>query len=234
MSITGEWTFLEVYEELVAYLKGKGNQANVYVVNKYHQVKAYVVNKSRTVVNKVKEVSDYVVQKTKDAVNAGGVVLKEGYERVRNFFINKETGAFVTPDEATEQMSEESDSADVLVLPHLSDEEEQGCELSSEEKIALTINDFAAVVGEFKLTPNMLKTALNHDKCILLGKELSRYQAIARSKQYQDFLVAKANERGFALSKSELQELINRIVVNGRYTPEFMAMVNSYKTKGDV
>ncbi|QLQ30923.1 MAG: hypothetical protein HZT40_04110 [Candidatus Thiothrix singaporensis] len=85
MSITGEWTFLEVYEELVAYLKEKGNQTKFYVVNKYHQVKAYVVNKSRTVVKKVKEVSDYVVQKTKDAVNAGGFVLKEGYERVRNF-----------------------------------------------------------------------------------------------------------------------------------------------------
>ena len=234
MSITGEWTFLEVYEELVAYLKEKGNQSKFYVVNKYHQFKAYVVNKSRTVVNKVKEASDYVVQKTKDAVNAGGVVLKEGYERVRNFFINKLTGAFVFKDEATEPMSEESDTAGVLLLPHLSDEEhEQGVELLSEEKIALTINDFATVVGEFKLTPNMLKTALNHDKCILHGKELSRYQAIARSKQYQDFLVAKANERGFALSKSELQELINRIVVNGRYTPEFMAMVNLYKTKGE-
>ncbi|EIJ35298.1 hypothetical protein [Thiothrix nivea] len=211
MFITSEWTLLEVYESTVACLKEKGLQVKVYMVNKYHQVKAYVADKCEKVVTRI----------------------KEGYEKVRNFFVNKATGEFVFAEEATETVRE-SESAGVLLLPHFSVEgQEDVGELPSEEKINLTINDFAAVVGEFKLTPSMLKTALDSEKCTLHGKELSRYQKIARSRQYQSFLLTRAKERGFVLSKSELQELINRIVVNGRYTPEFMAMVNTYKTKGE-
>lgn len=224
--MSGSFSFREFYEELVAYLREKGNQAKVYSINKYHQVKAYVSDKCK-----------YLVKK-----------LKDGFTKVADFFVDISTGEIVDEEEATETVVKEEASAfGVLLLPYLSSEHQslelpegsvstgqsQDCELSSEEKITQTISDFAAVVAQFKLTPNMLKTALNSDKCILHGQELSHYQKIAGNKQYQAFLMTRAKEQGFVLGKSELQKLINRIVVNGRYAPEFMAMVNTYKTKGE-
>lgn len=232
MFITSEWTLWEVYGSTVTYLKEKGLQVKVYVVNKYHQVKAYVADKCEKVVTRI----------------------KEGYEKVRSFFVNTETGEFVFAEEATETVRE-SESVGVLLLPHFPCEEEPEAEevkadsRGEEEQLRdklqdLYLNYIAKSAVEFGISEISIAKSFTGSKGNNASAEIRKLFKNRKFKRFLDkeMLTIHREMELFAGRKVSafvaktiaapdfLKSVYQAIAPDGKnVTPEFKAIMNKYK-----